>query len=254
MPDNPALGVKLETKANSKPPRIPFDGGDLAKIFDPFEHPYGEAQWAAILALFTGARPSELAQVKLDSIRDERGVLVLKIEEETKNAGSQRLIPIHSKLTALGLGTYLDKLRKAGETHLFPVWFRQGCDAKKKAEAKAKETGIAITLNQHFPKFIPRRFNVTYLPSVGINDNRKNFYSFRHTFKTGLALAGVTKDLRDYLCGHKDGSAGAAYIHDVSIKAMKRAIEMLSFDGFSIPDGPRMGTAAVRNASMSPEQ
>lgn len=190
LPDNPALGVKLETKADSQPPRIPFDGGDLAKIFDPFKHPLGEAEWAAILALFTGARPSELAQVRLNSIREERGVLMLKIEEETKNSGSQRIIPVHSQLIRLGFNHHVAALRKAGGTHFFPSWFKQGVNSKRNAEAKAKETGIPITLNQHFPKFIPRRFNVTYLPRVGIMDDRKNFYSFRHTFKTGLAIAG----------------------------------------------------------------
>jgi integrase len=71
-------------------------------------------------------------------------------------------------------------------------------------------------------------------PKLGIHDPRKNFYSFRHTFKTGLARAGVDKPTRDYLCGHNDASAGAIYVHDISIEAMKQAIEKLQFDGFAL--------------------
>jgi len=48
------------------------------------------------------------------------------------------------------------------------------------------------TLNHHWPKFIPRRFNVTYLPKVGITDPAKTWHSFRHV-QTGLARQCVTR-------------------------------------------------------------
>jgi hypothetical protein len=35
---------------------------------------------------------------------------------------------------------------------------------------------------------------------------------------------------RDYLTGHVDGSAGAVYVHDVSVEAMANAIEKIAFD------------------------
>ena len=41
-------------------------------------------QWAMIISLFSGMRASELAQMQLNSIRTERGVLVFAVEEETK--------------------------------------------------------------------------------------------------------------------------------------------------------------------------
>ena len=48
---------------------------------------FNEAQWTELVALFSGTRASELAQIKLDSVHTERGVLVLAIEEETKKQG-----------------------------------------------------------------------------------------------------------------------------------------------------------------------
>lgn len=88
-----------------------------------------------------------------------------------------------------------------------------------------------MSLKHHFPKFIPKQFNDTYRKKIGLTDARKVFYSFRHTFKTGLAQAGVSKDIRDNLTGHADSSAGSVYVHDVSFVAMQEAIGKLRFDG-----------------------
>ena len=59
---------------------------------------------------------------------------------------------------------------------------------------------------------------------------RKVWHSPRHTLKTQLSRGGVDKATRDYLTGHVDGSAGAVYIHDVSVEAMANAIEKIAFD------------------------
>lgn len=237
IPDNPATGIKVDVVKATAKSRVNFSPDDLTRIFGSklfaAGKTYGETQWAILLALFTGLRPSELAQVKLDSIRHERGVLVIAVEEETKNTGSQRLVPVHSTLLALGFEDRVKTLRQGKSTHLFPEWFDLGMKAKQRAQAKPGSENM-LTLNHYFPRFIPKRFNVTFLPSIGITDTRKTFYGFRHTFKTGLALAGVDKATRDYLCGHADYSAGATYVHDVSIAEMQKAISRLNFDGFGL--------------------
>ena len=234
IPDNPASSIKVEVVKNKgRPSRLNFSPSDLAKIFAPSRFdatkPLSEDQWAMVISLFAGTRASELAQVKLDSIRRERGILVLGIEEETKTAGSQRIIPVHGALLDLGLEKRVKSLRDERETHLFPDWYRNGIEAKERAASRGK-----ATLNLYFPRFIPRRFNVTYLPKVGITDPAKTWHSFRHSFKTGLARAGVSRDLQDDLCGHDDNSTGAVYRHDVSVEAMKKAIEKLEFDGLDL--------------------
>jgi hypothetical protein len=100
------------------------------------------------------------------------------------------LVPVHSQLLALGFEKYVAGLRQRKQAHLFPVWYREGMAAKAKAP---RETA---TIDHYFPRFLPRRFNVTYLPKVGIVDSRKTWHSFRHTFKSGLKMAGVPKDNR----------------------------------------------------------
>lgn len=154
IPDNPAAGVKIHSKEDSgKASRSDFSSDDLSKIFaapmfDPTK-PFGEDQWAMLISLFAGTRPSELAQIKLDSMRTVLGVLVFQIEEETKNRGSQRMIPVHKALLDLGLENRVAELRKAGKTHLFPKWFDQGQHARKLAEDGAEREGRAVTINQH---------------------------------------------------------------------------------------------------------
>lgn len=238
IPDNPAANVRVEFTKATTPPRLHFLPDELGRIFGTplfaAGTRYDETQWAMLISLFAGTRPSELAQIKLRSVREERGVLVFAIEERTKNAQSRRVIPIHSRLIGLGLDVYLAGLRSRGETHLFPQWFEQGEAARRKAEEKEAQTGRNSTINEHFPKYLPKRVNVTYLPRVGVKAKGKDFYSFRHTFKTGLSLAGVPKDIRYYLTGHTESDVGAVYEHGIAIDVMKDAIERLSFDGLDL--------------------
>jgi len=217
-PDNQAVGIRVEETKSTEPDRLPFTPGDLAKIFAPERfatRPFDETQWASLIALFGGMRASELAQIKLDSIRHERGVSVFVIEERTKSITSRRLVPVHSALVALGLNERIDSLRASGETHLFPDWYKKG-------HARG-----------NFEAFIPKAFNVTTKKKLVIV-GRKVWHSFRHTFKTGLARAGVDRSTRDLLCGHADSSAGGVYVHDVSVEALRDAIEKLRFDGFTL--------------------
>lgn len=62
--------------------------------------------------------------------------------------------------------------------------------SRQKKEARKKG---GSTLNHYFPRSITKRFKDTYLPSIGIHDDRKAWHCFRHTFKTGLKRAGVVK-------------------------------------------------------------
>lgn len=224
MPDNPASGVKVDrAKGATKPPRVPFTPSDLTKIFaKPVPDP--ERHWMMLIALFTGMRASEIAQLKLDSIRHERAVLVFAIEEEVKNSGSRRIVPVHSTLIELGLKQRVAELREAGEQRLFPKWFAQG---------QALMVSSSRTVNQPYANFLPRWFIRTYLPEVGVPAEGRVFHSFRHTLKSALARAGVPRSISDEITGHDDESSGAGYIHDSAVEAMSAALEKVIFDGFN---------------------
>lgn len=230
LPDNPASGVKVDQIAGTAAPRVPFTPGDLTKIFAPplfrEEGVLGERQWATLIALHTGFRASEIGQLKLDSVRHERGVLVFAVEEQVKTRGSARLTPVHSTLIRLGIEKRVAALREDGETHLFPDWYDKATAAPKSGADRARNTP--------FSQVLPRWFNRTYLPSVGINDDRKVFHSFRHTLKTALSRAGVPRSISDDITGHDDQTAGGKYVHETSIEAMGAALEMIHLDGFTL--------------------
>jgi integrase len=230
LPDNPASGIKVDQVAGTGAPRVPFTPGDLSKIFAPplFQGgaALGERQWATLIALHTGFRASEIGQLKLDSVRHERGVFAFAVEEQTKTRGSVRLTPVHSTLIRLGIEKRVAALRESGEAHLFPDWYR-------KANAVPK-TGADRARNIPYSQVLPRWFNRTYLPSVGISDDRKVFHSFRHTLKTALSRAGVPRSISDDITGHDDQTAGGKYVHETSIEAMRDALEMIQLDGFTL--------------------
>ena len=119
----------------------------------------------------------------------------------------------------LALDRTMQAENKAGET--FREW-----EPRDEVVNAATAAGGA----QNFPD--AASFKNSYMADVGINDRRKSWHSFRHTFKTSLTRAGVSRAIQDDLCGHSDYSAGAAYIHETSVEAMKHAIDQLHFDGF----------------------
>ncbi|MFK5596349.1 tyrosine-type recombinase/integrase [Methylobacterium sp. HMF5984] len=230
LPDNPASGIKVDQIAGTAAPRVPFTPGDLAKIFaSPLFQKgaaLGERQWMLLIALHTGLRASEIGQLKLDSVRHERGVLAFAVEEQVKTRGSARLTPVHSTLIRLGIEKHVAALRVAGETHLFPEWYR--------AANAIPQSGADRVRNLPYSQVLPRWFNRSYKPSVGINDDRKVFHSFRHTLKTALSRAGVPRSISDDITGHDDQTAGGKYVHETSIEAMRDALEKIRFDGFSL--------------------
>lgn len=233
IPDNPARGVKVEAVKDKRRRKLPFSPGDIAKIFSRERYAKGkqldEQRWAELISLFSGMRGSELAQIRLDSVRHERGILVFAIEEETKNLESQRFVPVHSVLLGFGLEKRIEKLRAKAETHLFPNWYREGMEAKRLAEIAGK-----VRMNHYFPRFIPKTFNRTILKNLGIAERRKTWHSFRHNFTTGLENADVTDSIQRRLCGHADHSPHAGYVHGAPVEAMKVAVEKLRFDGFTL--------------------
>ena len=212
LPSNIARGVKVDQgKGFKEPPRVAFSADDLTRIFGTplFADPatYGEQQWALLIALYAGARSSsEVARIKLADIFQEQGIWVFNLEDATKNRRSKRLVPIHQALIDLGLLRYVDTLRKAGGTLLFPDWM---------ASVRRDK--------------VNRWFLRTYLPALGINDPRKVFHSFRHNLKTALARHGVNRDVSDLITGHKDQSVGGVYIGDASVTMISAMHEGLNW-------------------------
>jgi len=183
--------------------REPYDADDLAAIFERSpvfakgERPKGgrgeAAYWLPVLALYTGARQTELAQLALSNVICEGAHPYLDLRkgsgQSLKTKASRRRIPLHPRIIDLGFLDYVKRVAGGGHARLFP-----GLDA----------TGEAGDPISAWSKWWGR-----YTRSLGIVDARKVFHSFRHGFKDALRRGRVAEDDQLWIMGHsRNGVAG----------------------------------------------
>ncbi|EPV8934013.1 DUF6538 domain-containing protein [Yersinia enterocolitica] len=188
--------------------------------------------WMPLLALFTGARVNELAQLMLDDIKENDGIYFFNfdIDDESnkklKNANARREIPVHSVLIKLGLIEYVKALRSVGYDRLFPE--------------------ITPNTVKGHGKAVSAWFNESILNKrLKLERNRtKSFYSFRHSVSTLLKEKGVSSELRAQLAGHVRGTTETEvrYSKDLKPLYMVEVVERIDFSlpeiaKFNIPDG-----------------
>lgn len=156
------------------------------------------AFWLIPMAMFTGARLGELAQLDIKDFVVVDGIDCIDVNDieasefeqveggrrkrvKTKNA--KRLVPIHSELIRLGLLRYVQTMREKKQAYLFPELSR------------TRRDGPAQAASNWFQRFRAR---------VGLTAKQETvFHSFRHGFITTLLDAGVTPYLVAPIVGHE---------------------------------------------------
>lgn len=237
MNRNPVESLVLtrdeKSDLNARTKRRPFSDDDLHKLFTGIRvegsgakavaYGYGAQRfkkrcqyWLPLLALLTGARGNELAQLRLSDIRrDADSVHYLHINElpdedgqrrkSTKNSASQRKVPLHPHLQEWGFLDYVQHLKELGHVFLFPELRPQDVDGREV---------FGSEMTNWFKRF---------REALGVVKNEDGdivFHSFRHTVTTRLHSAGVSDtDVADIL-GHEQATeAGRTYLHtDMSYK------------------------------------
>ena len=223
---NPASGMTIKNPKRASEERQAFSHDDLKKLFHTKEFHEGALspymQWIPLIALYTGARLNEIAQLHLSDFQEAEGISVISINDQgegkrLKTKAGKRLIPIHSELIRLGLLRYVESLRGRGEARLFP-------------ELSQHRDGYGHTVSKWFQRYRKR---------VGITDEGKVFHSFRHTVIDRLKQAGIPKEKIAALVGHEDGSVTfGRYGKEFSPAIMRGVIETLEF--FSIATGVKV--------------
>jgi integrase len=128
---NPALKMSLKLNQSEEESRAAYDLDELEKLFhsekyltDSHLQPY--QFWTPILALFTGMRQNEIAQLYLDDIREKEGVWYFDLNRDSpdkrlKNMNARRKVPIHKfLLDDLRLLDYVNHLMSKGEVRAIP--------------------------------------------------------------------------------------------------------------------------------------
>ncbi len=198
--------------------------------------------WVPLIAAFTGARVNEIAQLRPTDIKqDDEGLWYFDITttdddgKSLKNEASKRIVPVHSQLLELQLVEYAKSKQAEGAANLFNI-----------EPERADKHGRAPA----------RWFNEDYLRDyLDISDKAVVFHSFRHRFITsmhqaifdasdvkGELIASTTPALiMRRMVGHSDLSIMTAgrsndvhtdtYTGTLSIKSMKRVIDLLEYPG-----------------------
>jgi len=222
LSENPFSGIKFPKVVADSEERDQFTHKELALIFnqsiftnleytDPYEY------FLLLMALFSGCRMNELAQLLLTDFNEQGNIQYFIItprgssKKKVKNANSIRLIPIHPKLVELGLIDYVKNLKDRGETNLFPELPYKN----ERFSSKASKT------------FCKQRAELGFEAGTG-----KDFYSFRHSFATALDRAGVTESAIARLTGHVPGElmTGKRYIKPEILDERYNIIKLLDFD------------------------
>lgn len=204
--ENYAADMTFKKRRSAKDKRSPYTHEDLIALFhseqytnDTHEKPF--QFWAPIIALFTGMRVNEIAQLHLDDIHNQDGVWVFDINNNTddkkvKNQNAKRKIPLAPFLVkTLRLPDYVAKLRADGEQRLFP-------------EITRHRDGYGQRISRWFNGDGGKSKFIGYRRQCGIEstkDVRKDFHSFRHTAIDHLKQKlheGVNVDCMLYVNGH----------------------------------------------------
>jgi integrase len=216
LSENPTNGLKIQAKRSApKNGRDPFSTKELNKIFQaPLftgckDDRQGYAQpgsqrprrgrfWVPLLSLFTGMRLNEACQLTCDDIVEMDNVAVILIrgtDDETKRvktAAGYRFVPIHPQLHQLSFLDHVEGRRNAdGSTsRLFP-------------ELTMAASGY---YSDNFSKWFSR-----FLGKCGIEDDRKAFHSFRHTYRDALREADISIERVRALGGWSTGNTEDRY-------------------------------------------
>ena len=219
------------TKMNIKKTKAPrssrtFSNVELSKIFGGAffmgakseKRPYAPGShlinnwnfWAALIALTTGARISEIIQLRPQDIRQTDGVWVFDVNDEdgkrTKTQSSVRIVPVHPELHRIGILGLAAAQRARGHLTLLP-------------EAPKPVRGVP---SKQASQWMTERF----LPALGIDWDGAGFHSFRHCFITAARDAGVVQETVDAMTGHANGAVRSKYGENRA-PMLLRALEQL---------------------------
>lgn len=227
---NPFVG--FAQAGDEETPRRPFAPDELRALLTHPDFATGTFRstysfWLIPLAIFTGARLGELAQLDLKDFVEVEGISCIDINDtdavevftdaggrkkRVKNKNARRLVPIHRELIQIGLLRHVETLRGRGEHHLFPELSR------------TRRDGPGHAASNWFQRFRAK---------AGLSAKQETvFHSFRHLFITTLLDAGTPPHMIAPLVGH-EGKVITADVYWNKRDASKR---LPTIEAFNLSD------------------
>lgn len=218
---HPWEGIELPKETTKQ--RRPWSESELKTLFSqPLFQKYelpkdwrcgkDAAYWLPLLGLYTGARLSELAQLRTMDILAASEIPTICItnlgaNQQLKTLASKRTIPIHSELIRLGFLKYAKKIYAGNHDLLWP----------ELSQRKNKPGGY---FSNWFGEF---------RGSIGIK-GYPDFHCFRHTVRSQMVESDTPEHVIDAILGHEiKGSTGTKVYTHRTIKTLRNAIETLKY-------------------------
>ncbi|MBL4930048.1 integrase [Tabrizicola sp. KVB23] len=222
LPENPAATVKQAKPKKQRAREAGYTDAEAVNIlkasrsYQPKSDPGGRVRetpesinakrWVPILCAFTGARVSEITQLRKEDVRKEGDRWIIRITPDagTMKAGHYRDVPLHRQIVEEGF------IRFVEQSDAGPM-FHNGKDSAKFAAKAVRMTNQVGTWLQECG-----------LVPAGMQPN----YAWRHRFKTQARDLGADIRIVDGIQGHAGRTASDGY-GDVSITAKSRVIDSL---------------------------
>ena len=224
---NPAKGVMLPARESAK--MRSYTPQELEQLFRspvftegmrPVAGKGEAAYWIPLLLLFTGARREEICQLALENVRETEGIPYLAIDPREdsgrlKTDESRRAVPVHPMLLRLGFMRYVEELRKAGETLLFP-----------RLDKPNKRGQVGAKWGDWWARYVRGK--------VGITDTLiQPSHGFRHLFVTECRRIKIDGDQARTLVGHKGSDTHDNYGEHL-VSALAAEVARMDFRGLSL--------------------
>lgn len=192
LPANPCERIVIDVKSRAVEGRRGYTDAEAATILraaslasDPV------FRWVPWLCAYSGARLSEVCQLRVQDVRQEDGIWCMWFAAEAgslKNANSERAVPLHEAVLQAG---FLDFVRGAPDGPLFPglppdAFGRRGGNGTKVLGRFVRKLGLDD------PRLAPN-------------------HSWRHRFKTAGRRHGLALDIVNAITGHGRKTVADAY-------------------------------------------
>lgn len=226
-PSMPSRKEQGEREEEEEGPRAPFTIDELNKLMkstwyskDLKKNLIKEQDriYIPLIALMTGMRLTEAAQLYVNDILEENGIPYIRVDklnphQKLKNKSSKRRIPIPPMLIELGFLKYVESLKKQ---NIERVFHQLGVNKR----GFGKPFGGKFR-NKNFRK---QWLNEEELEASG---EVKVFHSFRHNFLTELEHYATSPHKYASLAGHQMGNY--KYVHP-PLERLAEVINQISYD------------------------
>ena len=228
---NPAIDLQINLNQDDVTNKNPYEDSDVNALLDIVSKirssgdtksqrvSKDELFFVTHIAAYSGMRLNEIVQLNTDDIVEKHNIVYFslntKIDVKTgksktlKTRNSARIVPIHSKLSSIGLFEFIESKKKL-----------------------AKQSGKAVRLfncdNKDFSEYFRKKINTQVIKD---GDKTRTFHSFRHTFINKLIQSGQRVEHIAALVGHEQQYKITmnTYGEPVTPKILKDLVEEINF-------------------------